>query len=1000
MDGFWLSVKDHGVATDELDLLDRTKHRVLLAGGKGFRPTNQGTIELDLLISGADPDDMHQNVQNVIEKLVQADRAYSEKRYADFVTLGVQLGTTDPVFFDVYGGNLEPVTWHVPGTAMEWKLRLIVHNHNGIPLARGAVDSRTVSGTLTNGAAAIFVDNVPGDLPADVKLTLDDNSINSKVIQRFRISRRAGATALGDWDPVVDVAALSGASTTADASAVGGSYVTRTLSSTNWVDIARATMPVGALNTGKFDVWARIFDAAGTPTAPSSFNGVPSELPTMTVPGSGVSRRQTAAASASSATVSPSWPSATLANSLLVLAVKVQNPVTPNIARRNSESSNGNSTSPSVTWSPSSLSGSLVVMGLRFATNGGVVWTPPTGWTLVASRTNSAGATDIRTVFLIIENAPTQSGSVSGGSFSVATSWSMWTAEYTNAKTANVVVDVATGGESALEESVILQTQTSVDNPRALYLAISGLTTSGPNRHSFSGNLTEIHDSAGLGIAELIVSGDTAAKSATITAPDDHIAAIMVCLAATDPAPRSVSITPPSGYGLASLVENFNNIDQPITTAVFYQQGAPAESGAKTVTFNESVTSAARLLEYTGIATSTALLAVAEAVTSGEPETLPEKIVAGRRINVNYYVGIGPTAINDHVGTLAVAVFGAYATSTTFAAYGGNFSEAGDSQGMAVADATGGFSSWSSAAIANQSFEGAHILLVFKDNTSGESAITYPGQLQPGTYQARIQAVTSGGYVTSPTSTITDTITNANAALVYTWNAPALVSISHYRITVRYNGVFYVVDTPTSSTTFTITTLDSLGTASAFPTTGVRAAQRVRARIGTAGSGASSTNLRPWHEVVSEMQNAWHLVYLGTFDLPPQSEMRDNEQADWAIEIQGRSGGGASAALRVDALFLFSSREPGLLLEYDTLDLSTACEWIYEAGNDGRAVARLENSGSEVGQIQAAGRLTLMPGGNIIAFAADIAGGVSDTADARFTAQLDIYPYYLYQKGA
>jgi hypothetical protein len=294
----YLGVGD-GPSGDFQNLRDETRY--------GFgRPnfTTRGQIVVPVHFRGTTSNDMAQNYQRLVRKVRQAEKAWWERAVDKRVVFTWQPRTTFPVYFDVIGGSLTPLHINPGSHSGECQLTLKV-----LPYPRGETVTDTVTGTLTNGSAQFLRPNIIGDHPALVKLRITDTS-PAGAINRIRLGLRSEQEidALGDYDPWLDVSLLSGASSTADATAFGGSYVHRTSTLASWSDLGVSVMLAGALNRGRRDIWARVFDTATAMAAPTG--------QAATAARAGITRRQSA--TDTSGAIAPAFPSATLSGSTLV----------------------------------------------------------------------------------------------------------------------------------------------------------------------------------------------------------------------------------------------------------------------------------------------------------------------------------------------------------------------------------------------------------------------------------------------------------------------------------------------------------------------------------------------------------------------------------------------------------------------------------------------------------------------------------------------------------
>lgn len=136
--------------------------------------------------------------------------------------------------------------------------------------------------TQVNGGEGWYLYGLPGDAPAAFTLTLPDASLNSNALNGLRLGAANGDDLkLGDYTPVVDLAFASPATNTVDATAYGGGYAGRSITSgTSWAEHATATLPDTPYAKGRFEVLARLFDNVTRIAAPTAFNGTPTESTT------------------------------------------------------------------------------------------------------------------------------------------------------------------------------------------------------------------------------------------------------------------------------------------------------------------------------------------------------------------------------------------------------------------------------------------------------------------------------------------------------------------------------------------------------------------------------------------------------------------------------------------------------------------------------------------------------------------------------------------------
>lgn len=373
-----LSVGD-GTTTGYLDLIEPPYGLV-----EGSWDTSEpGRVRFTLEISGTSGNDLDLNIAAILTKLRQAENAAQPGAYGDWVTLGVALGgMSKRVYYDILNGTvtIRPESHTAPilevshTVLADIELRTLEH-------PRGESYAQTLNGTLTNGAIAWLIENVPGDADALVRLAITDVSTNGKFINRLRFAlASAEGIALGDWDPWVDVTAVSPATTQADASAFGGNYARRSITpGGGYLAIARAVMPSGAQNKGRRNVWIRARDNATAMSAPTSFDGTVTESTTTTV--------ETSAITPAVLSLSQVKTATTTSGSTIA-----------------------------ATWSPTTVSGNGWFAAIETRWNTGAVdlaITPPAGWTFVGRLTAGVGAERTWLHLFARENAPSSSASQS-----------------------------------------------------------------------------------------------------------------------------------------------------------------------------------------------------------------------------------------------------------------------------------------------------------------------------------------------------------------------------------------------------------------------------------------------------------------------------------------------------------------------------------------------------------------------------------------------------------
>lgn len=280
-----------------------------------------GVITLPLMLAGATADDAWTNYRAVYAMLAQAARGAGATPSGPRVSLGVQLGGTVMLFYDVVDGDLTPGE-----RAAANRLRATL-TLECLPYPRGAPDARAATATITNGAAAasIFVGGVRGDVEALVRLTLTDVSTNGKVIQAVRVGRRSGlGLTSGAYPVALDATATGAGATTTDAGSLGGAFARATLAPGGaFAGVARATHGATAYQSGRTALWARVRDNATPLGQPGALTGAALGQDLR------VAQSAVSAPAASSSSVAVSWPRATSDGGLLLAVAHWVNAATP-----------------------------------------------------------------------------------------------------------------------------------------------------------------------------------------------------------------------------------------------------------------------------------------------------------------------------------------------------------------------------------------------------------------------------------------------------------------------------------------------------------------------------------------------------------------------------------------------------------------------------------------------------------------------------------------------
>lgn len=284
-------------------------------------------------IYGTTGNDLWAKLAALNQKLRQAAIATGPYGQGSRVTLSMQwAGASTYVYADIVSGSIDIQPDNFAGYTLDvnWlpsvDVLLVCE-----PYFRSAPVTTTVSGTLSlttgsfgvpGGAAAsggLFVENIPGDVPALVRHLIEDVSTAATALNRLRISSYsvpdpASIYTQADFQPYIDDTPSGAGYATVDATAAGGSCSTIDLSAA----LQRAALyrkPSGALTTGLFDVYLRCRDSNTLLGAPVL--NAASVQPNVNMP----TRQQVVDRSTSAAVLNPTWSTPTKAGSFLALAV-------------------------------------------------------------------------------------------------------------------------------------------------------------------------------------------------------------------------------------------------------------------------------------------------------------------------------------------------------------------------------------------------------------------------------------------------------------------------------------------------------------------------------------------------------------------------------------------------------------------------------------------------------------------------------------------------------
>lgn len=272
-----MSSTDHyllGAYGAELEISDLSRFYVV-AGSRTVQRDGKGVaigLGYTVHVVGTDSQDMLDNLALIEEQLRLATLACGPQAAGAPIRMGERIGDAlTHRYWVIGGGYTDRVRLYPSGVEMDVALTQTIADPDGATYGEPVAIATT--GTLTNGSAVFVLDDVPGDLPANIALTLTAVS-GTPAGYRVGILPVPAGTVAGDFDHVVDLSAASGASsTTTSAVDVGSNYRNRAISSgSTYEAIGTATQPAGAQNQGKRHVYLRGYDAPGTPTlaAPAS----------------------------------------------------------------------------------------------------------------------------------------------------------------------------------------------------------------------------------------------------------------------------------------------------------------------------------------------------------------------------------------------------------------------------------------------------------------------------------------------------------------------------------------------------------------------------------------------------------------------------------------------------------------------------------------------------------------------------------------------------------
>lgn len=280
--------------------------------------------------------------------------------------------------------------------------------------------------------------------------------------------------------------------------------------------------------------------------------------------------------------------------------------------------------------------------------------------------------------------------------------------------------------------------------------------------------------------------------------------------------------------------------------------------------------------------------------------------------------------------------------------------------------------------------------------------VTSGGTLPLGTYTLKVVSVDASARLSAASDskvvTVSDT-TNDAISLNWTVATDGSTVTDHRVYWKRDSNAWQYKVTASAGDSYTL--LNETGGTIADPPTASSVLPAL-ARLGLALP--SATTVFYTDAVTCRLSNnQWELLDMGLVALPP-ARPRDGDSAQsWIVHAQGRGTGG-TPTLDIDALYLFpiSDTEVATEVWHAGLTLATKRDWIIDTDRELGAVAYLVQTGTstEAGQLRITNPFLLPPGDCLLMFHADVANGLSDIVDAKFTVTLRITPRYAYVRGA
>ena len=211
----------------------------------------------------------------------------------------------------------------------------------------------------------------------------------------------------------------------------------------------------------------------------------------------------------------------------------------------------------------------------------------------------------------------------------------------------------------------------------------------------------------------------------------------------------------------------------------------------------------------------------------------------------------------------------------------------------------------------------------------------------------------------------------------------------------RQSDLWYLAAHPVAQN-HVINSQDAFGVAAAPPEQAIPQASLIRPKVGIKGSADFLTGT----PVPTALQgNLWHLLYLGTYALPPVQRFEGLNPTfgsgagdfPFELDVSAQSGSGTTSnTVQIDALFLVPHEEPQIVAEYPALNNTTLLsEWVLDSRRDGRAGAVLRDPLSTgwatvVAQAETIGHMELGSGNQILLFLVEREGGIHDAAGTAF----------------